>query len=315
MRPTISIAICTRNHPADLSVCLQSLFALREKPLEIIVVDNDSSGDATRRIVDSFGVRYVHEPVVGPESARNCAVRFARGDIVAFTDDDCQVDPGWVSAIADAFSDPKVGTVTGQAICGNDANWVQRQFNSFARGFCLLVPVEMTPAEVGDLYYRAVVGVGANMACRRDLLLDLGGFTVLTAGAGGEDDYLLIQSVRAGYTARYTPASIVYQQHRAALPDTLLRFVQYGLGEMRILWYLSAEDRNFTRFVKNVAWMYRRNLRQFATCAIRGRWWHMLFSLSILTGYAAGTFIPWGWRAHLFGKLPARGGLNSSSHA
>jgi hypothetical protein len=88
--------------------------------------------------------------------------------------------------------------------------------------------------------------------------------------------------------------------------------MQYGLGAMRVLWCLSAEDRSFCRFVKNVAWIYHQNLRQFAVCAIRGRWWHLLFSLSVLIGLAAGTFIPWGWRAHLFGKLPARGGLNSS---
>ncbi|MGC2423853.1 MAG: polysaccharide deacetylase family protein [Nitrospirota bacterium] len=310
MTPTISVAICTRNHPDLLADCLRSLAPLRDKAMEIIVIDNASDGDATKKVTEEFGAKYELEPVVGLERARNRAINVAIGEIIAFLDDDCRADPGWLDAIARAFSDPTVGGATGQAISGRDANWVQRQFNSYARGFCSPKPVEMTPEAVGDFYYRAVVGVGANMAFRRSLLVALDGFPDATQGVG-DDDYMLFSVVRAGYKVRYTPDSIVYQKHRTGLVSTLARMFGYGLGTMRALWYISAEDQSVRLFVKNFCWvLFRSELRQLLGSVVHLRFWHVLFGLASLSGFASGLFLPWGWRAHVLGELPDRGGLN-----
>jgi peptidoglycan/xylan/chitin deacetylase (PgdA/CDA1 family)/glycosyltransferase involved in cell wall biosynthesis len=314
MTPTISIAIPTRNHPGELADCLRSLVPVRGKAMEVIVVDNASEGDATQKAAEEFGARYLREPAIGLVRARNLAVREAKGEVIAFLDDDCQVAPGWLDAVGRAFSDPMVGAVTGQAISGKDTNWVQRQFDSYARGFCQPEPVEMTPEDVGDIYCRAVVGVGANMAFRRALLVALDGFTEVTRC--GEDDYMLFSVVREGYKVRYTPDSIVYQKHRTGLVSTLLRMIEYGVGGMRVLWYLSAEDKSFALFVKNAWWvLYRNELMQFLRSAKHLRLWHALFSLASLSGFFAGLFLPWGWRAHILGELPARGGLNPLEYA
>ena len=187
---------------------------------------------------------------------------------------------------------------------------MQRQFNGFARGWCQPKPVEMTPGAVGHFYYRAVVGVGANMAFRRSLLVALDGFPDATQGVG-DDDYMLCSVVREGYKVRYTPDSIVYQKHRTGLVSTLARMFGYGLGTMRAIWYLSAEDQSFRLFVMNVCWvLYRSELRQLLRSVVRLRFWHALLSLASLSGFFAGLFLPWGWRAHVLGELPDRGGLN-----
>ena len=314
MLPTISIAICTRNHPDELANCLQSLVPIRDQAKEIIVVDNASDGDATRKVVEAFGAIYVREPIIGLEPARNRAIIRAAGEIIAFTDDDCQVDAGWLDAIAQAFSDPMVGAVTGQAISGKDANWVQRQFNSYSRGFCSEKPVERTPAAVGDFYYRAVLGVGANMAYRRNLLFALDGFPDVTRGAG-DDDYMMFSIVRAGYKVRYTPDSIVYQKHRSGVVSTLARMFEYGRGNMCVLWFLSAEDRKLALFFKNCCWMLYGELRHLFSSVVYVRPWHVLFSLANFFGIGAGLFIPWGWRAHIFGELPVRGGLRRDAES
>ena len=309
MNPDITIAICTRNHPDELVRCLRSLIPLQDKAFEVIVVDNASDGEATRDAALASGAKYVREPVVGLEPARNRAITEAGGEIIAFTDDDCEVDPGWLDAIAQAFSDPVVGAVTGQAISGPGANWVQRQFNSFARGFCSQGPVEVTPEAAGGVYYQAVLGVGANMAYRRDLLVALDGFPLATRGVG-DDDYMQAAVARAGYKVRYAPDSIVYQKHRTGLGSTLARMFEYGMGAMRVLWLLSAEDRSFPSFVKNAAWVLARSeLRALFRSLARLRPWHVLFSLASVSGCLAGLFLPWGWRAHITGRLPARGGL------
>ena len=82
---------------------------------EVVVVDNNSTDD-TKPVVDSFiaqgysNLRYVFEGRQGLSHARNTAVlRSARSPILAFTDDDVQVAPNWVSTIKRTFESPEVG--------------------------------------------------------------------------------------------------------------------------------------------------------------------------------------------------------------
>ena len=112
----MSVIVCTKDRPDDLRRCLDSLAALRTVPLELIVVDNSSGDPATAEICRGRSVRYVLESGRGSSRARNRGVAEARGEVVAFTDDDCMVDPGWLDGLADVFDDPLVMAVTGY--CG-----------------------------------------------------------------------------------------------------------------------------------------------------------------------------------------------------
>ena len=117
----MSIAICTKDRPDDLASLLKSLqtsivaAARRNVALEIIVVDNAPSDDRTRQTALSFpGTRYVLEPKPGLNFARNRAVLEARGDWVAFMDDDVSADAGWLDGFLDAavaYAD--AGCITG----------------------------------------------------------------------------------------------------------------------------------------------------------------------------------------------------------
>src|SRR5688572_22573693 len=95
--PAISVVVCTRDRPEELSRCLDSLAAMDYRPHEVLVVDNAPATDATRRLVEGRGgvVRYALEPVPGLDHARNRAIACATGDVLAFTDDDVLVDPRW----------------------------------------------------------------------------------------------------------------------------------------------------------------------------------------------------------------------------
>ncbi|MGH3086349.1 MAG: glycosyltransferase family 2 protein, partial [Rubrobacteraceae bacterium] len=109
-RPPITVAVCTRDRAEDLRPCLDALTRLDYPRLDILVVDNAPSSDATERLVkDAYPrARYVREDRPGLDWARNRAIAEARGDILAYTDDDVVVDPGWASALAAAFEDPQV---------------------------------------------------------------------------------------------------------------------------------------------------------------------------------------------------------------
>ena len=107
--PQISVVICTRNRAAQLARTLSTACALEGAGAlswELCVVDNGSSDD-TRTVVESFKprlpIRYLSEPVAGLSNARNRGVIEARGRYICWTDDDVELDAGWLAAYASAF--------------------------------------------------------------------------------------------------------------------------------------------------------------------------------------------------------------------
>src|SRR4051812_42731918 len=104
----VSVVIATRNRADRLRQALDSLERMSPPNMfswELIVVDNGST-DGTRQVVNDcearmmLPLRYLIEPRHGKSAALNAGVRAATGDVVAFTDDDCVMSPGWLTAIA-----------------------------------------------------------------------------------------------------------------------------------------------------------------------------------------------------------------------
>ena len=114
--PLVTVAVCTRNRSSYLPTCLDALNRIDYPRLDLLVVDNAPKADGSERLVRNFypNVRFVQEPRPGLDWARNRAIIEARGEIVAYTDDDCVVDPGWVKVLVDAFmTEPDIMAITG----------------------------------------------------------------------------------------------------------------------------------------------------------------------------------------------------------
>jgi glycosyltransferase involved in cell wall biosynthesis len=117
----ISIIIPTFNRGPSLSRTLQSVatVVVADEAAEIIIVDNgstDQTPDVYRAVKDNFPklpLRYFRERVPGLLSGRHRGAKEARGDVLAFLDDDVLLAPGWLDALRDAFRDPAVGLVGG----------------------------------------------------------------------------------------------------------------------------------------------------------------------------------------------------------
>src|SRR5215216_4473470 len=102
--PSASVVVCTRDRPDDLARCLPGLQALAAQGHEVIIVDNCPSDDRTARLVAGYPlIRYLYEPRPGLDVARNCGILAAKGEVVAFTDDDVEIDPGWLAALVRNF--------------------------------------------------------------------------------------------------------------------------------------------------------------------------------------------------------------------
>ena len=114
MQPTrsFSVIIPARNAASSIGRCLDSVFALDPPALEVIVVD-DASDDETGAIAEVRGARVVRcERNLGPGLARNKGARAASGELLAFTDADCEVPGDWLRRLDEALSDDYAG-VTG----------------------------------------------------------------------------------------------------------------------------------------------------------------------------------------------------------
>lgn len=251
---SIAVAICTKDRPDKLRRCLRSLVPLRPQLLQLMVVDNNSATEETRAVAEEFGTLYFREDRPGLFAARNCALRNCQAEILAFTDDDCEADSGWIAGILAGFADQDVACVTGRAISQpGRTNWLQRRFDACWRGFCKPYPYQVTPERVGGILQRALVGVGANMAVRRDVVLQLNGFPDRLKGAG-EDNYIFYMILSAGWKIQYMPESLVYEEHLSELGDVLRRWFQYGSGNVQVMAEISLQQGNFSFLLRNVAW-------------------------------------------------------------
>ncbi|MET0459245.1 MAG: glycosyltransferase [Ilumatobacteraceae bacterium] len=231
-RPSISVAVCTRDRPDELRRCLTAL-TRQLLPTAIVVVDNAPSSDATRRLVaDEFpSIAYAVEPRPGLDHARNHAISICDTDVLAFTDDDALADGLWTQAIAAAFDEePELAALTGLVIPAELETPAQELFErlgGFGRGFRRRwFHADISTGRVvgaGALVPTGDFGTGANMAFRRTTVVRLGGFDraldVGTPTGGGGDLDMFHRIVASGGVLRYEPAAVVSHIHRRTLDE------------------------------------------------------------------------------------------------
>jgi GT2 family glycosyltransferase len=271
-RADVTIAVCTRNRADDLRKCLESLLSLPDEGQEILVVDNCPANDASERVVRCFpAVKYVREDRLGLNRARNRALREARGEIVAFIDDDAVADKNWLRALTDAFAAPLTICVTGLTLPIELETEAQEAFEligAYGRGFRRKrFSIEtISPAGGG------AAGAGVNMAFRRDVIEKAGCFDeALDAGTAthsGGDTEMLCRVIGAGYEVIYEPAALNWHRHRRARAELIQAVFGYGVGLYaawtRCFWVGKERDVLGTAW----SWFFKVRLR----CAIHAVW-------------------------------------------
>lgn len=218
----VSVVVPTRDRPDRLA---RALAALRRQTLpgddyEIVVVD-DGSGPATRALLEATpGLRVLrHETSRGPAAARNTGWRAASAPLVAFTDDDCEVTPGWLESLAAAAGERR-----------------------FVQGPTLPHPGES--AGIGAFSHTVrVEALGpwwetANILYPREGLEFAGGFDEEHySGPGGEDTDLGWTLLEAGYAPVWAPGARVHHAVTRLSP----------IGKLRLAWRWDETMRVFKR--------------------------------------------------------------------
>jgi GT2 family glycosyltransferase len=302
--PSVTIAICTKDRPNDLAGLLKSLqaslaaTARRNAVRETMVIDNASSDDRTRQTAVSFpGTRYLLESKPGLNFARNRAVREALGDWVAFMDDDVSADAGWLDGFLDAtLAYPDAGCITGLVLpleLETDAQIVFEKGGGFRKGFQRVV---YRPFLEGKPFYPCfpgLFGTGANMAVRREVARELGGFDdALDTGAplpGGGDLDMFYRTIRAGHALVYEPSALVFHRHRRKMNELRRQYWSWGLGFMSFAAKSYRADpaarHHFRRVVKDE---FKRALFQLGKSLLRRNGLSPTFPLAQLWGSMAG---------------------------
>lgn len=240
--PAVTVAVCTRDRPNDLRLCLQALSGLDYPAADVIVVDNAPASDAAERVVRDVlpGARYIREPKPGLDWARNRAIAESRGEIIAFTDDDVIVDRGWLRALVQAFlEDPAVMAVTGLVVpyeLDTHAQTLFEAYGGFSRGFNkrrygALRRGKRIAARYGNT---GSLGTGANMAFRRVLFDRIGYFDpaldVGTVTNGGGDLEIFFRVLKEGYALVYEPGALVRHRHRRTYRELREQITDWGTG-------------------------------------------------------------------------------------
>jgi glycosyltransferase involved in cell wall biosynthesis len=215
----ITVILCTYNRAGSLTKTLESIVAQILPPSvswEILVVDNNSS-DETRQVVEEFQgryperVRYLLESHQGVSCARNAGIRNAKGDILAFIDDDETAHTGWLQNLTSNLGNDEWagagGRVVPQWICSRP-RWLSSE-SPFV--FAPLAAFEADP----EREQLDEPPFGANMAFRKEVFDRLGGFRTNLGRCGkrllsNEDTEFGRRLLAAGRRLRYEPSAVTY---------------------------------------------------------------------------------------------------------
>ena len=222
MTPQVSVLICTRNRPEKVHRAVASVLANSFRDFELIVVDQ-STDDETRERLTAIGdprLSYYGTNTVGVSLSRNLAIRAARSDIVAFTDDDCVCDRDWLAAIRAEFAaDSEVLGVYGRVVpygagrMGPD----QSDWDCVSRDGDRVCPalIQSTQRRVVEspAIPHLVLGGGNNMSFRKEAFRRVGLF-IETLGPGsrigtGEDTEFTYRLLFNRCRLVYSPEPVV----------------------------------------------------------------------------------------------------------
>ena len=223
--PSVSVIIPVKNRSEDIRNCLRSLLSLDypADSLEVIVID-DGSTDDTRKVIDSFPVRSVYlNQTLGASACRNRGVKEARGELIAFIDSDCLVDPNWLKELVPYFHHEQIGIVGGYVDSAHTKSLVDRyeSVNS---------PLNMGPRPLRGMSDSSTLYVPTcNLIVRKKAFVEVGGFAEELKV--GEDVDLCWRLRKYGCWLLYLPQGKVMHRHRSPLSRMLKRRYDYGTSE------------------------------------------------------------------------------------
>ncbi len=217
-----SVVVPALNAAATLPALLAALRAqtIPATEYEVIVVDDGSSDDSAQ-VASALGARVVRQAHRGPSAARNLGVSAARGEVMLFTDADCQPAVDWIEQMQLSLCDRTVAGVKG-AYATQQREWTAR----------------LAQLEFEERYERlAHSGVidfvdTHSLALRKSVLLEVGGYDALVLN--NEDVDLSYRLAARGFRMAFNRRAVVYHRHPSIMRNYLRQKFWRGYWRMQV---------------------------------------------------------------------------------
>ncbi|MEO5951301.1 MAG: glycosyltransferase [Chloroflexia bacterium] len=236
----VSVIVPAYNAEGTVEACLEALVGqVVDRGLEIILVD-DGSTDGTARMAEAFGrgVKVVRQAHGGAAAARNRGLEEASGEIILFTDADCEPLADWAAVMIEgieAGADGVKGTYRTKQR-NLVARWVQAEYESKYRRMEGLEEIDFI-----DTY---------SAGYTREALEAVGGFD--TGVVMVEDQELSFRLAEKGYKLRFVPEGVVYHRHVSTVRDYVRRKFRIGYWKVLVMARYPARIVNDSHTPQNV---------------------------------------------------------------
>ncbi|NIP30865.1 MAG: glycosyltransferase, partial [Candidatus Dadabacteria bacterium] len=231
--PNITAIITTKDRGESVCKALKSIGANNYQHCKVIIVDqstDDSTQQAISRYLNEPDFTYIRSNSIGSSAGRNIAIENSETELIAITDDDCEVSEDWLNNMAEAFqSDERIGIVYGKVEPGRSVN----------RSEFITTYLENDSFTVKSIYdSKCLQGLSANMGITKSVWEKLNGFDEML-GAGVhfdscEETDLNIRALLNGYYVHYSPVLTVkhhgYRDRRES--QSLIEGYAYGNGAL-----------------------------------------------------------------------------------
>ena len=232
--PQSAVIIPSYNRPDQLERCLNAVVAQDIEDFEIVVVD-DGSPTPLETVCKRFGgkVRCLRQDNAGPATARNVGARSTSASFIAFTDDDCQPRPDWLSKLKSAHAsqpDRLVGGAVFNAL-------PEDPFASASQALCDYLYDYFDAA-----HGRMPFFTSNNIAMSRDRFEMIGGFDQTFERAAAEDRDFGLRWRETGGSLVYVENAVVDHFHAMSMRKFWRQHSNYGWGAFRLHQLLDARN-------------------------------------------------------------------------
>jgi len=222
---TFSVVIPTIDRPASLRDSLRSLVAQRfpKNRFEVIVVDDGGKLPAkavAAEFRDMLTITVIEQDRAGPAAARNAGAGIGRAPYLAFIDDDCRADPGWLCEMELGFAKATSNSLLGGAVLNSAPESV---FAAVGQAFVSTVREVYQPAPGGLYFFPA-----ANLSIARNEFLTMRGFNAEFRTA--EDREFCDRWLRRGGSLLYLPSAKVFHLDQQTFCGFCRKHFAYGKG-------------------------------------------------------------------------------------
>lgn len=249
----ISVLIATKNRNNDLANCIHSILQNKTANFEIIILDQ-STNKLSKLVCGNFNnqkIRYFHVKNGGKSSALNFGIEKAKGEILAFTDDDCIVSNNWLKTINKIFFENKQSAI----IFGKSLPYKKKANKNL---ICPSVFSKNSKSVINKpVYHASNIGFGNNMAIRNQNNKNLFFSNWLGPGSSAyaaEDAEIALRFLINKQIIVYDPKLLVFHNRWLTSKENYQQFLKYVCGEMACYGYYYFLGHSFAKpiFKKNL---------------------------------------------------------------